>query len=173
MATTPEAPTITLTPPEPVPAVAPAQAAGLVNLAPETTTKLDAKVEAYIADLVAQDAASPEFGKRVDALTSMGRKEIATAAGMSNRFLDRPTRAIDKDSGVGASLLELRRTVESLDPSKGLSKRTKILGVIPFGNRAKRYFESYVSAQGHIKGILDALARGKDELLKDNAAIDV
>lgn len=173
MATNPEAPTITLTPPEPVPAVAPAQAAGLVNLAPETTTKLDAKVEAYIADLVAQDAASPEFGKRVDALTSMGRKEIATAAGMSNRFLDRPTRAIDKDSGVGASLLELRRTVESLDPSKGLTKRSKILGVIPFGNRAKRYFESYVSAQGHIKGILDALARGKDELLKDNAAIDV
>jgi hypothetical protein len=30
-----------------------------------------------------------------------------------------------------------------------------------------------VSSQGHIKAILDKLASGKDELLMDNAAIDV
>ena len=170
-----ETPALTLTPPEPVRAVAPAEAAGLVALAPETTGKLDAKVATWIADLVAQDAASPAFGARVDALTAMGRKEIAAAAGMSNRFLDRPTKAIDKDSGVGANLLELRRTVEALDPSRAgkLSGRRRLMGVIPFGSRAKRYFDGYVSAQGHIRGVLDALARGKDELLKDNAAIDV
>jgi hypothetical protein len=39
----------------------------------------------------------------------MGRKEIAEAAGASNRFLDRPVKAIDKDSGIGADLTELRR----------------------------------------------------------------
>jgi hypothetical protein len=94
MASTPtqlDAPTITLTPPDPVPVVAPAQAAGLVPLSNEQTSKLDQKVDAFVADLVAQDAASPEFGKRVDQLTSMGRKEIAAAAGLSNRFLDRPS----------------------------------------------------------------------------------
>jgi hypothetical protein len=36
----------------------------------------------------------PEFGKMVDQLTVMGRKEIAEAAGQSNRFLDRPVRAM-------------------------------------------------------------------------------
>jgi hypothetical protein len=40
----------------------------------------------------------------VDQNTRLGRKEIAAAAGMSNRFLDRPIRAMDKDSGVGANL---------------------------------------------------------------------
>ena len=166
---------ITLTPPDPVPIVTPAQAAGLVPVAPENASKLEAKADAFVADLVAQDAASPEFGKRIDQLTAMGRKEIAAAAGMSNRFLDRPVRAMDKDSGVGANLLELRRTVESLDPGRNgkLSPGKKLLGILPFGNSMKRYFEGYVSAQGHIKAVLDKLASGKDELLMDNAAIDV
>ena len=164
-----------LTPPDPVPAIAPAQAAGLVPVSPETQSKLVEKVEAFVADLVAQDVNSPEFGKRVDQLTNMGRKEIAAAAGMSNRFLDRPVRAMDKEAGVGANLAELRKTIEELDPGKHgqLSTGRKILGFIPFGNNLKRYFNSYQSAQGHIQSILTHLASGKDELLMDNAAIDV
>lgn len=177
MASTPplSAPGIQLTPPEPVPVVAPQQAAGLVPVAEDTRNKLEARAEAFVADLLAQDAASPEFGKRVDQLTAMGRKEISTAAGMSNRFLDRPIRAMDKDSGVGADLAQLRRTVEDLDPGrKGtLSSGRKLLGIIQLGNSMKKYFDGYVSAQGHIKAILDRLASGKDELLMDNAAIDV
>ena len=180
MATTPTstetaAPTITLTPPEPVPVVAPEQAVGLVPVSDDAKTKLDQRVDAFVADLLASDANSPEFGKKVDQITNMGRKEIMAAAGMSNRFLDRPVRAMDKDSGVGANLAELRRTVEQLDPGKQgkLSKGRKILGFIPFGNSLKRYFNSYESAQGHIQAVLGHLASGKDELLMDNAAIDV
>lgn len=180
MATTPTttetaAPTITLTPPDPVPVVAPEQAVGLVPVAEDAKSKLDQRVDAFVADLLASDANSPEFGKKVDQITNMGRKEIMTAAGMSNRFLDRPVRAMDKDSGVGANLAELRRTVEQLDPGKQgkLSKGRKILGIIPFGNSMKRYFQSYESAQGHIQAVLGHLSSGKDELLMDNAAIDV
>ena len=177
MASTPEitAPTITLTPPDPVPVVAPAQASGLVPVAAEVQSKLEAKVDAFVADLVSADAASPEFGQKVDQLTNMGRKEIAAAAGMSNRFLDRPVKAMDKDSGVGTNLVELRRTIEALDPKRAgkLSPGKKLLGIIPFGNSLQRYFDNYTSAQGHIKAILERLASGKDELLMDNAAIDV
>ncbi len=174
-ATQAAAPAITLTPPDPVPVVAPEAAIGLVPVSDENKSKLQQKVDAFVADLVAQDANSPEFGKRVDQLTAMGRKEIAAASGMSNRFLDRPVRAMDKDMGVGANLAELRRTVEDLDPGKKgkLSTGRKILGIIPFGNSMKRYFNSYQSAQGHIQSILGHLASGKDELLMDNAAIDV
>jgi len=166
---------ITLTPPDPVPVVQPEQAVGLVPVPDEKKSALDAKVDAFVADLVRHDASSPEFGKKVDQLTNMGRKEIAAAAGMSNRFLDRPVRAMDKDSGVGANLSELRRTIEDLDPGKAgkLSPGRKFLGIIPFGNSMKRYFNSYQSAQGHIQSILTHLASGKDELLMDNAAIDV
>ncbi len=169
------APAITLTPPDPVPVIAPEAAIGLVPVSDDNKSKLEAKVDAFVNDLIASDSNSPEFGKKVDQITNMGRKEIMAAAGMSNRFLDRPVRAMDKDSGVGANLAELRRTVEELDPGKSgkLSTGRKFLGILPFGNRMKRYFNSYQSAQGHIQSILTHLGSGKDELLMDNAAIDV
>ncbi|MGK2911305.1 MAG: toxic anion resistance protein [Sphingobium sp.] len=166
---------LTLTPPEPVPAVAPEKAIGLVPIDDEKKSKLDEKVDAFVDDLVAQDANSPEFGMRVDQLTNMGRKEISEAAGHSNRFLDRPVRAMDSDNQVGADLAQLRRTVEDLDPGKrgNLTAPRKLFGIIPFGNKMRNYFDSYKSAQSHINGILGSLASGKDTLIKDNAAIDV
>ncbi len=164
-----------LTAPDPVPEIAPDKAAGLVPVSDEVKSRLATRVDAFVADLVAQDANSPEFGQKVDQLTNMGRKEIMAAAGMSNRFLDRPIRAMDKDEGVGADLAELRRVVEDLDPGKRgkLSGPRKILGIIPFGNKLTNYFRSYQSAQTHIQSILGNLASGKDELILDNAAIDV
>ena len=173
--TTMAPPEFDLTPPDPVPQVSPERAAGLVPVSEDVKSKLDTKVDGFVADLIASDANSPEFGKKVDQLTNMGRKEIMAAAGMSNRFLDRPVRAMDKDEGVGANLAELRRVVEDLDPGKRgkLSGSRKILGIIPFGNKLTNYFRSYQSAQTHIQSILMNLASGKDELIMDNAAIDV
>src|SRR6185503_11633457 len=140
----------------------------------EETSELDKRVSQFVDELAKLDANSPDFGKKVDQLTAMGRKEIAEAAGASNRFLDRPVKAIDSDTGIGADLTELRRTVEALDPkeaSKGMTTR-KFLGIIPFGNRVNRYFDKYRSSQTHISSILQRLGNGKDELLMDNAAID-
>ena len=162
-----------LTPPDPVPTVTPERAAGLVPVDEAKRSKLEEQVDAFVSELVTLDANSPDFGRKVDQITNMGRKEIAAAAQMSNRFLDRPVRAIDKDTGVGADLTELRRTVEDLDPGRKSLEPRRILGIIPFGNKLKNYFDSYSSAQGHIQAILARLASGKDELLMDNAAIDV
>jgi uncharacterized protein YaaN involved in tellurite resistance len=164
-----------LTPPDAVPVVTAERAAGLVPVSDDQKTKLEERVEAYISDLIAQDVNSPEFGKRVDQLTNMGRKEIMEAAGQSNRFLDRPIRRMDEGSGVGADLAELRRTVEDLDPSKkgNLMTKEKLFGIIPWGSKLRNYFDGYQSSQTHISSILGRLANGKDELLMDNAAIDV
>ncbi|WP_137680194.1 toxic anion resistance protein [Aurantiacibacter suaedae] len=163
-----------LTPPDPVPSVAPTKAAGLVPVDEEKKTALQEKVEGFVSELIALDANSPDFGKKVDQITNMGRKEIMAASQMSNRFLDRPVRAMDQDTGVGADLTELRRTVEDLDPGRrGKMTGRKFLGIIPFGNKLKNYFDSYTSAQSHIQSILARLSSGKDELLMDNAAIDV
>ena len=90
---------LNLTPPDPVPVVTAEKAAGLVPVDAEKKSKLEEKVEGFVNELVALDANSPDFGKKVDQITNMGRKEIAAAAGMSNRFLDRPIRAMDKDIG--------------------------------------------------------------------------
>ncbi|MEL6876711.1 MAG: toxic anion resistance protein [Pseudomonadota bacterium] len=164
-----------LTPPKPVPAVAPEKATGLVPVDEEKKSKLEEKVDGFVTELVAEDANSPAFGEKVDQITRMGQEQIRAAAAMSNRFLDRPVRAMDSDTSVGADLAELRRTVEDLDPgrkSKLLAPR-KLFGIIPFGNKLKNYFDSYTSSQGHIQAILERLASGKKELHEDNAAIDV
>ncbi|MDP9414781.1 MAG: toxic anion resistance protein [Pseudomonadota bacterium] len=161
--------------PEVVTTVQPQEAAGLVPLEQEERSALELKVDAFVDDLVATDTNSPEFGKKIDQLTTMGRKEIAEAAGHSNRFLDRPVKAISSDTGIGADLTELRRTVEDLDPGRrgNLLAPKKLFGIIPFGSKLRNYFDGYKSAQSHISTILARLASGKDELLMDNAAIDV
>jgi uncharacterized protein YaaN involved in tellurite resistance len=129
-------------------------------------------VDKFVDELVAADANSPEFGRKVDELTNMGRKQIAEAANHSNRFLDRPVRAMDKDNGIGADLTKLRTTVEELDPGRrGAGTSRKLFGIIPFGNKLKGYFRSYQTAQTHIAQILNSLASGKEELQMDNAAI--
>lgn len=166
--------TLNLTPPDPVPVVAPEKAAGLVPVDDAKKTELESRVDTFIADLVAQDVNSPEFGKRVDAITAMGQKEIRDAAGQSNRFLDRPVKAMGKEGGVGADLIALRRTVEELDPGnngkffKGTGFLDKLLG-----RGLSGYFDKYRSSQSHIQSILKSLGSGKDELLMDNASIDV
>ena len=165
---------LVLTPPEPVPALAPEKAVGLVPVDDAKRTQLQERVETFIDDLVAQDVNSPEFGKRVDAISAMGQKEIREAAGQSNRFLDRPVKAMDQEGSVGSDLAELRRTIEDLDPGKrgDLLAPQKLFGIIPFGNKLRNYFDSYKSSQTHIASILKSLQGGKDELLMDNAAID-
>jgi uncharacterized protein YaaN involved in tellurite resistance len=164
-----------LSPPDVVPAVTPEKAAGLVPIEDEKRSKLDEKVHSFVEELASLDANSPEFGAKVDQITNMGRKEIAEAAGHSNRFLDRPVRAMDSDLSVGNDLAELRRVVEDLDPGKkgNLLAPKKLFGIIPFGNRMRNYFDSYKSSQTHINSILGSLASGKDTLIKDNAAVDV
>ena len=171
---TTEEPALVLTPPDPVPTVAPAKAAGLVPVDDTKRTELQRRVDDFIDQLVAQDANSPEFGKRVDAISNLGAREIREAAGQSNRFLDRPVKAMDQESGVGADLAQLRRTIEDLDPGKqgNLLEPKKLFGMIPFGNKVRDYFDGYKSAQSHIASILKRLQSGKDELLMDNAAID-
>ena len=177
MATTPTetttaTPDLVLTAPDPVPVVTATKAAGLVPVDDAKKTELEARVEAFVDDLVAQDVDSPEFGKRVDAITAMGQKEIREAAGQSNRFLDRPVKAMDKESGVGADLVQLRLTIEKLDPGRSGKFNSRGLLDKLFGTGITGYFDQYKSSQNHISAILKSLGSGKDELLMDNAAID-
>ena len=166
---------LVLTPPDPVAPIEKEKASGLVPLSKEQQVALDSRADEFIDGLVALDENSPEFGKQVERLSHMGRREVEDAAGYSGRFLSRPMKAMDDESGIGSDLVALRRTIEDLDPKKrgNLLAPRKLLGVIPFGNKLRGYFDEYKSAQSHIATILERLASGKDELLQDNAAIDV
>jgi uncharacterized protein YaaN involved in tellurite resistance len=168
-----------LTPPAPVAVIAPQEAANRVPLPPAETTRLDGQVGEFIGDLTTLDPHGSEFKTRVDAILALGEGDIRASASVANRMLERPMNAMKKgvydgSSPVSKALGDLRDTVESLDPSKqgDLLSARKILGIIPFGNKLKAYFDGYRSAQNHLNAIIEALYRSKDELQRDNASIE-
>jgi uncharacterized protein YaaN involved in tellurite resistance len=137
---------------------------------------LDGKVDAYLAALTSTAPGSPDFAAKAEDVRTMGDAEIRQAAESSNRLLRTPVKALQEGglsegSKVGGTLLQLRRTVEDLDP-KGAQGARKILGVIPFGDRITDYFRRYQSAQSQLDAILHALYDGQDELRRDNAALN-
>jgi uncharacterized protein YaaN involved in tellurite resistance len=171
--------TFTLEPPAAVVAGPVESASGKVRLKPEDVKVLEEQVRQFIDDITALDTQDPKFKEAVDRIHSMGSKDIEASAAVSNRLLDRPVRTMksglfDDGSDIGRSLVDLRRTVEDLDPSRqgDLFAPRKLLGLIPFGNKLQDYFDRYQSSQGHINAIVESLKRGKDELIRDNAAIE-
>ena len=168
---------LTLTAPEPPKPVAATSAPRMAPAVPEAALPgLDQKVELYLGSLTSAAPNSPEFTAKADDVRTMGDAEIRQAAESSNRLLKTPVKALQEGglsqgSKVGGTLLELRRTVEGLDP-KGAQGARKILGVIPFGDKITDYFRRYQSAQSHLDVILHALYDGQDELRKDNAALN-
>ena len=169
---------LTLVPPQPVPVVTEADAGAMVQVDAATSSKIDAMVSDYMKSLASTDPHSQDFADRVNSIHSMGNDEIRQSANVSNRLLDKPVAAMQsgpfsKGATVSKSLVDLRHTVEDLDPSRqGLMNPKHLFGLIPFGNRLRDYFGRYQSAQGHLNAIIQALYRGQDELRKDNAAIE-
>jgi uncharacterized protein YaaN involved in tellurite resistance len=170
---------LVLTPPPPVPAVTQQQAGTMVQLSPSATTALDTQVTQFINGVLSVDVHSDEFRTRVNEIQGLGSADIRASAGVSNRMLNRPVQAMEQggiaeSSSVSKNLVALRHTVEDLDPAKqgDLFSPRKLLGLIPFGDKIRDYFAKYRSAQSHLNAIIQALADGKDELLKDNAAVD-
>lgn len=168
-----------LTPPEPIVAVAPQEAVSAIKLEAGILQELDTKVAEFVNKIIQVDAHSPEFQDSVNRVHQLGVQEIRQAASVSNRLLERPmsaldTAALDADSTVGRSLVQLRQTIVDLDPSRqgDLLAPKKLFGIIPMGNKLRDYFDRYRSAQNHLKAIIQSLLNGQDELLKDNAAIE-
>jgi uncharacterized protein YaaN involved in tellurite resistance len=173
---------LVLSPPAPVQIVKEEEAAGAIPVNDAKKAELAAKAAAFANDLASVDTRSPEFAKKVEAITSMGDKDMRSVASVSNRMLDRPAAVIKASKGGGGgdaqtrvsnTLVELRQTVTELDPSRAdLSGVKKVLKWLPGGDKIARYFAKYESAQTHLNAIIKALDSGQDDLRKDNAAIE-
>src|SRR4051794_16751064 len=170
-------PVLTLTAPEAPKPVAETAAPKMAPPVPAAAIPgLDQKVDSYLQGLLGTAANSPDLSRRADDVRTMGDAEIRRAAESSNRLLKTPVKALQEGglsegTKIGGTLLELRRTVEELDPKAAEGPR-KFLGMIPFGDRLTDYFRKYQSAQGHLNAIMQALYNGQDELRRDNAALN-
>lgn len=174
---------LVLTPPAAVPAVGPAQASTMMPISEARSAELAERARAFIAGLAGLDPRAPEFAAKLADVSAMGRDDIRSAAAVTNRMLERPVAALEAARGngdesdpqrkVAKTLVELRLTIEDLDPSRaegGL--RNFLMDLLPFRKQIQSYFARYASAQSQLDKILRALRNGQDALLKDNAAVE-
>jgi uncharacterized protein YaaN involved in tellurite resistance len=171
--------TLVLEAPQPVAPVATTQAEGSVPLGEADRAKLDAMVASYLDGVSSLDTHSQAFSDKVKDIAKLGDDDIRASAAVSNRLLEKPLAAMQhggltEASTVSRSLLALRNQVEDLDPAKqgDLLSPRKLLGVIPFGDRLRDYFDKYRSSQSQLDSIITSLYHGQDELQRDNAAIE-
>ena len=149
----------------------------------EVINNLDQQVESIMKELLTAPLHSQEMKDITSALNGMGDKEMNQTSNMSNRMLERPLRAMRQNqagdgNNIASSLKNLRQTVMNLDPSRRdkMFTRNKFLGInLPFniGKRVDSYMQEFKSSESQIKDIVNSLLHGKDELLEDNAHIDV
>lgn len=174
---------LVLTPPAPVAAIGPAQASTMIPISQTRSAELAERAQAFVGGLRGIDPRAPEFAKKIDDVTGMGRDDIRSAAAVSNRMLERPVAALEAARGngdeadpqrrVARTLVELRLTIEDLDPTRAESGlRGILLNLVPFRKQIRSYFAKYASAQTQLDTILRALQNGQDALLKDNAAVE-
>lgn len=154
-----------------------AERVATIKVDDDTASRISAAVRAYVDSLTSMEAQSPDFEQKVGAISRMGNDEMRRSAEASSRFLDRPTVALKdgpltQGSQVSAALLSLRQQVESLDPSGQLNQPRGLMRLVPGRNKVDTYFRKYQTAQSQIEAIVNALYRGQDELLRDNAALE-
>ncbi|MEU8524984.1 MULTISPECIES: toxic anion resistance protein [Streptomyces] len=175
--TPPDEPPLVLTPPEPVAPVRTEQASGLVPLDETVRTEMTRRATEYVGSLAGIDPRSPEFAGRIGEITALGAGDIRSAAQQTNRMLDRTVRSLSEGGGdaqtrVGSSLVELRRTIEDLDPRDTPAKGArKLLSRLPGGNKVRDHIAKYASSQATLNRIVGGLRGGQDELRRDNAAL--
>ncbi|KAA1418600.1 toxic anion resistance protein [Nocardioides humilatus] len=174
----PPEPVLTLTAPE---APAPVTETAAPKMAPQVSAEmvpeLDSKVDTFLTALTSEKVGSPGFAAQAENVRTMGDADIRRAAETSNRMLDKPVNAlkeggISQGSNVGKTLLELRRTIEDLDPGQAAGAK-KWWDKLPFNDKIEDYFRKYQSSQSQLNGILHHLRSGQDELTKDNVALNL
>lgn len=150
----------------------------------ELVTKSQEQIIVQRADEFAQKLLSSDLNEiqnQQDSITTMENigMETQQRAVKQMTLLKHPIETLSKraeDGGeVANALIDLKMTVESLDPSKIEFQPgwfTRLIGLIPgVGTPIKRYLVKFESAQSVISSIVRSLEMGRDQLLRDNITL--
>ena len=169
---------ITLTPPEPIMPIPKERALAMVPVLDDEHKQLDENIAEFINFLVSSGIDTDSFKNKLDAIYHMGNDEIRLSAIMSKRILEQTMEATHKSvfnhhTPISKTLINLHKILEKLDPStQHLLSARKLLGFIPFGNKLKRYFRRYQSAQVQLNTIIETLYNTQEELRENNKVIE-
>jgi uncharacterized protein YaaN involved in tellurite resistance len=143
---------------------------------PEDST-LDKKADDFVVQLLSVGTVDFEGQRdRVLAVENMGIS-LQRSASQQSAMLKRPVRDIVQrgaDGGeVGNSLMQLKIQMEALDPNKIEFESGwfgRLIGSL-FGNRLKKYFVKYESAESTIANIIRSLNLGREQLARNNVTL--
>ena len=150
----------------------------LPDLTPDRLLDLKQRASTWADQVAAMRPKTPEFMEQVRAIQNVARQEITASSNATSRFLQTSLQQAKSGGGSGhqadvaSSLVDLRNTVEDLQPNKQ-SFVGKLARIFPGGKQIQRYFRQYESNQEQLNTILLALERGQDMLRRDNAALAV
>ncbi|MCY6413726.1 toxic anion resistance protein [Acinetobacter sp. VNH17] len=166
-----------LTPPEPLPLINNEQINDTVQIKPEVIENLNQQIEDFLHHLIELPSHEKTFQDKVNTLHQLGQQSVKKSSGLSHRLLSRSLNQLDDDAesqNISHNLIELRQTLEALNPAQNQKffAIRKFLRLLPIGNRVEDYFDKYKSSEEHINVILSSLDQGKDELIKDNIALE-
>jgi len=140
---------------------------------------LDGKAAEFVEKLLnfSSDDIEEQLAKK-NSVEQMGF-EIQKRASKQSEMLRQPVKNLsqkaDDGGDVANSLINLKVTVEELDPAKFNFEPgwfSRVMGQIPgIGTPIKRYFSKFESAQTVISSITSSLENGRDQLLRDNLTL--
>ena len=171
---------LALTAADPVAAVEPERMRTMVPIEDATRDALAERAADYVAKLATLDPRSPEFVAKLGDITTLGDNDVQASSRLTSRMLSRSVAALAGAKGDGAGgqhqvargLVDLRRTVEDLDPKDlGRLSGRKLLSRLPLGKALRDFVNRYQSASANINRIVVSLRSGQDELRRDNVAI--
>lgn len=132
-----------------------------------------------VSSLLAGDLTNIEnqqlFSTKLEGIGGDVQQQAAKQMSLLKQPIATLSRRAEDGGEVANALIDLKMTVESLDPSKidfepGWFSR--LLGLIPgVGTSLKRYAMKFESAQTVISSIVRSLEMGRDQLLRDNVTL--
>ncbi|TDX52485.1 toxic anion resistance protein [Orenia marismortui] len=140
----------------------------------EELTELEKKSEDFIESLLMlNDKEVEERDMAIANIDKLGM-DVQKKSALNSAKLKTSVQSISAKSSDGErvanSLLELKSTVEDLDPSDiDFTKRSK--GIFKIFNPVNKYFEKYKSSEEIINKIIESLEKSKEVLKRDNITL--
>ena len=140
---------------------------------------LEAKATEYVDQIINFGQDNHNDKESVKASVENFGYELQKKSANQSEILKRPLKEISKrgedDGDVAKSLINLKTTVEDLDPASfdfEAGWMTRTLGWLPFvGTPLKKYFSKFESAQTVIDAIINSLEKGREQLKRDNITL--